>query len=142
MKKDMSSAIVHIRDGKIQNPKTIRRLFDDATDGRYRVELKKSNKRTLLQNAWFHVILPDIVKGLQDAGYSEVKTNDDAKLVIKALFFKKIITNGIEEISVIEGTSETSKENFIERADEIIRWAQEYLGINVSPPNTQFEFFE
>lgn len=138
----MNSVIVNIREGKIDNPKTIKKAFDELKDGRYKVDIKKSNKRTLLQNAWFHAILPDIVKGLQDAGYSEVKTTDDAKLVIKALFFKKIITNGIEEISVIEGTSETSKENFIERADEIIRWAQEYLNINVAPPNKQFEFFE
>lgn len=138
----MSSAIIHIRDSKIQNPKTIRRLFDDLTEGRYLVEVKKSNKRTLQQNAWIHAILPDIVKGLQDVGYSEVKTTAQAKDILKTLFFKKVITNGIEEIPVIEGTSETSKEDFISRAEEIIRWAQEYLGINVAPPNKQFEFFE
>lgn len=138
----MSSAIIHIKDHKIQNPKAIRELFDDITDGRYRIEVTKSNKRSLAQNAWLHAILPDILQGLRDAGYSEIRTTQDAKDVLKSLFFKKTVSNGIEEIPVIEGTSETSKENFIERADEIIRWAQEYLNINVAPPGKQFEFFE
>lgn len=138
----MSSAIIHIKEGKIQNPKAIRNLFDDITDGRYKIEVTKSNKRSLQQNAWIHAILPEILQGLRDAGYNEIRTTHEAKDVLKSLFFKKTVTNGIDEIPVIEGTSETSKENFIERADEIIRWAQEYLGINVAPPNKQFEFFE
>lgn len=138
----MISAFIHIVNSKIQNPKTVRKLFSDLTDGRYLIEIKKSNKRTLAQNAWLHAILPDIVKALRDAGYSDVRTTDHAKAIIKSLFFKKSVSNGIEEITVIEDTSETSKEIFSERADEIIRWAHEYLNINVAPPNTQFEFFE
>ena len=138
----MNSVIVHIRDKKIDNPKTIKRAFDELEDGRYLVEIKKSNKRTLAQNAWLHAILPDVLAGLRNMGYDAVRTTIDAKKVLKTMFFKKVVSNGVEDIPIIEDTSDTSKEDFIERTDAIIRWAQDYLGINIAPPNKQFEFFE
>ena len=109
-------------------------------DGSYMLTIEKHNKRSGQQNRWLHGVLPDILQGLRDAGYDEVKTNEDAKAVVKALFFKKVYTNGIDEIEVIEGTSQQDKIDFSIKADDIIRWAATYLNIDVAPPNTQLQF--
>lgn len=109
-------------------------------DGSYMLTIEKHNKRSNQQNRWLHGILPDIVYALRQAGFDEVKTPADAKAIIKALFFKKVYSNGLEDIEVIEGTSEQDKTDFAVKADEIIRWASEYLGIDVAPPNTQIYF--
>lgn len=132
---------VYIEDGKITNKKTVKGFFTLLDDGRYKITIQKSNKRTLQQNNWLHAVLPDILDGLRNMGYNELKTNEDAKTVVKALFFKKTITNGIEEIEVIEDTSKTSKEDFVDRANQIITWAKEYLGIDIAPPLKQVEMF-
>lgn len=112
------------------------------TEGKYKITISKSDKRTLQQNDWLHAILPDVVKGLRDAGYNDIRTTENAKDFIKSLFFKKEITNGIETHEIIMGTSETSKLDFASKAEDIIIWAQQYLGIDIAPPNKQFEFFE
>lgn len=129
--------ILHMRDGVIANKAAVRKLFDQLQDGRYKVEVTDYSQRTLPQNAWFHAVLPDILQGLRDAGYNELRDTDDAKEVIKSLFFKKKFTNGIEEIEIIQGTSKTIKMDFVEKADQIITWAREYLGIDLAPPETQ-----
>lgn len=132
--------IFHIRDGEITNKEAIRKMFEklkEFKDGRYKLEATDYNKRTLPQNAWFHSVLPDILKGLRDVGYNELRDTDDAKDVVKALFFKKKVSNGVEEIEVIQGTSKTVKMDFVEKADQIITWAREYLGIDIAPPETQ-----
>jgi hypothetical protein len=123
--------------GKFKNIKKMEDYNKSLPDGRYKVTIEAHSKRTLQQNAWFHAVLPDILQGLRDAGFNEVKNTEDAKDVVKALFFKKEITNGSETFQVIEGTSKQSKLNFAEKADEIIRWAAEYLNIDVAPPNEQ-----
>ena len=124
------------------NTKRIWDYLKDISEGKYKITISKANKRTLDQNSWFHSVLPMIKDGLRDAGFDDVRSNDDAKAVIKGLFFKKVITNGIEEIPVIEGTSESTKLDFASRADEIIKWAKDYLNLDVAPPGKQFEFFE
>lgn len=133
--------ILHIRNGEITNKQAVRKLFDALQDGRYKVTVEKSNKRSLNQNNWFHAVLPDILQGLRNIGFNEVRTTDDVKSILKEMFFKKPVTNGVETFFVTEGTSETSKEVFIERADQIITWAKEYLGIDVAPPFKQIEIF-
>lgn len=137
----MVEFFIYKTDGKFTN-KALSRHLEELKDGKYKIEIKKADKRTLTQNAWFHAVLPQIKDALVDIGYKEVKNEDDAKAVVKALFFKKVITNGVESIEVIEGTSEQSKINFAEKADEIIRWGFEYLGIDIAPPNKQMEVWE
>jgi hypothetical protein len=129
--------ILYIRDGEITNKQAVRKLFEKLQDGRYKLEISDANKRTLQQNAWFHAVLPDILQGLRDVGYNTLRNTDDAKDVVKAIFFKKKVTNGIEEIEIIQGTSDTEKIDFVEKADQIITWAKEYLGIDVAPPASQ-----
>lgn len=133
---------IHKKEGSFQNIKAYREYWDMASDGTYQVEIKRLSKRTLQQNAWLHAILPIIKEALNDAGYNEVKTNEDAKLVLKALFFKRTISNGVDEIEVIEGTSQQDKLDFATKTEEIIAWARDYLGIDVAPPGKPITMFE
>lgn len=124
-----------------RNIKAYKQHLQDLPPGRYKIIVENEDKRTGSQNRWLHSILPEIMMALRDAGYSEVKTTEDAKDVIKALFFKKEVTNGTETIEVIQGTSKTSKIDFASKADEIIKWAQEYLNIDIAPPETQLSIY-
>ena len=133
--------MITIESGQIKNKTALRKAFDNLSDGRYKMTIVKSNKRSLQQNNWLHAVLPDILKGLREVGYNELRTTEDAKQVVKALFFKKMVSNGIEEIEIIEDTSKTSKEVFMERADRIITWGREYLNIDIAPPFKQIECF-
>lgn len=108
-------------------------------DGRYLVTVKSSKVRSLQQNAWFHAILPEILHALRDIGYNDIRTTEDAKDFVKSIFFRKKVSNGIDTVEVIEGTSEQSKLNFAEKAEDIIIWAQTYLGIDIAPPAEQLE---
>lgn len=109
-------------------------------DGRYKVTAPVPFKqRSLPQNAWLHAVLPDILKGLQDIGYNEIRTAEQAKAFIKSMFFRVTYTNGIDVVEVIQGTSETDKTDFCSKAEEIIIWADQYLGIDIAPPGAQTE---
>ena len=135
--------IIEKQENKLwRNIKAYKQYLNDLPHGRYKVVVTQVDQRSLQQNSWIHAILPDLVLALRDAGYSEVKTTEDAKDIIKTLFFKKEITNGTETIEVIQGTSKTSKLDFTTKAEEIIRWASEYLGIDVAPPSEQTEIFK
>lgn len=113
---------------------------DDLPPGKYKVSIENDDQRTGQQNKWIHAILPEITIALRDLGWDDIKTTEDAKDFIKTMFFKKKITNGSEEVEVIQGTSKTSKLDFSEKAEEIIRWAAEYLGIVVAPPGEALKF--
>ena len=135
----MTEFFMYIEAGEIKNKQVVKKAFDNLPEGRYKVTIVKSNKRSLNQNSWLHAILPDILIGLRDNGFNEVRTTQDVKSILKELFFKREITNGVESLFVIDGTSGTSKELFMERADQIITWAKDYLGIDVAPPCKQID---
>ena len=130
---------ITISDGQIVNKKPVKALFESLPNGRYKVEVSNAKQRSILQNAWLHAILPDILIGLRGIGYNDVRTTEDAKDFIKSIFFRKKISNGIDTVEVIEGTSEQSKLDFSEKAEDIIIWASQYLGIDIAPPNEQLQ---
>ena len=108
-------------------------------DGRYYVSIKKKNARTNNQNRyWWGGVLPLIKQGLKDAGYNEVKTNEDAHEVVKALFLKKHISNGDGVALEMSGsTTELSTIEFNELIANIQQWAAEFLNVIIPDPNTQ-----
>jgi hypothetical protein len=128
---------ISVRDGKIVNRQAVANLFPSLADGRYLITVESKNSRSLDQNNWFHAILPEILEGLRNVGYMEVKTTKDAKNFLKSMFFRKKISNGNDEFEIVQDTSDTSKEDFTQRAEEIIIWAADYLGIDVAPPGKQ-----
>jgi hypothetical protein len=126
-------------EGKAANFKKFKEHWDSLPDGRYKLTIASNKKRSLQQNAWFHSVLPDILNGLREVGYNDIRTTEDAKDFVKSIFFRKKISNGFDVVEVIEGTSEQSKLNFAEKAEDIIIWANSYLGIDIAPPSEQLE---
>lgn len=133
--------VVHIQDGAIVNKSVVRCAFAGLSNGRYLMELKKSNKRSLNQNAYYHgIVVPMVKDGLKDAGYNDVRTNEDAHEVIKYLFLKKKIANAHGEfVELIGSTARLSTTEFMDLIASVQAWASEYLSIEIPDPNTQLQ---
>jgi hypothetical protein len=134
-----SEFIIHKKGDEFQNSKKWKEFWSGAEDGRYLIKVQRHNKRSIPQNKWFHAVLPGIKDALRDAGFDDIKTEEDAKDLVKYLFFRKTVTNGMESFDIVEGTSAQSKINFIDKSEEIIRWAAEYLGLDIAPPEKQLQ---
>ena len=108
-------------------------------DGRYFVSIKKKNNRSNQQNKyWWGGVLPLVKKGLVDAGYNEVKSNEDAHEVLKALFLKKHIANKDGVALEITGTTTSlTTIEFNELIANVQQWAAEFLNVIIPDPNTQ-----
>lgn len=140
----MQEFILHINNGAITNKTKTRSVFDSLKDGKYLVKISSIKKRSLLQNAYYHaVVVPMIKEGLREAGYNEVKTNEDAHEVLKHLFLKKQIKSekSDEEITIAGSTTKLSTADFNKFLEEIWQWASEYLGITIPEPNQQMIMF-
>lgn len=116
-------------------------LLQGIEPGKYLVSFKPYKRRSLNQNNWLHAICPIVMKGLQDAGWYEIDTPYKAKNFIKEMFFKVGISNGIEHMEIVQGTSEADKADFAQRAERIIIWAREYLNLDIAPPGEQINIF-
>lgn len=130
--------IFYKQDGKITNSPALKKTFDELPDGKYSLEVKIINRRSLNQNDYFHsIMLEYILAGLRDAGFTEVKTKDDAKTVVKSLFLSSERTIGEVTIKSIKKTSALSKAEFSEFIDNIMIWSSDYLGINIPEAESQ-----
>lgn len=135
---------IHISDGQIINKSVIRKAFAGLKNGRHQVTIESKNNRSIQQNRYYHgVVVPIVKDGLRDAGFGEVKSSADAHEILKYLFLKKRIVNEEtgEVIELLGTTTILTTIEFNEFVDEIIRWASEYLGIQIPLPNEQMEFF-
>lgn len=76
-------------------------------------------------------------QGLRDVGWDEIKTNDDAHEYIKKEFLQKTITNHkTEEKKTIPGsTAELTTKEFCEFIEAVVKWAVEFLNIQIPFPN-------
>lgn len=132
--------ILEKQDNKLwRNIKAYKQHLNDLPPGRYKIIVENEDKRTLQQNKWIHQVLPEILMGLQGVGYNDIKTTEQAKDFIKSIFFKKTVTNGVDTVEIVQGTSKTSKLDFTSKAEDIIQWAAEYLCIDIAPPEKQLE---
>jgi len=132
------------RDGVITNRQVIDKYLTGLPDGNFLVKIEQKKKRSLPQNAFYWGVVCDMVKdGLRDAGYSEVKTIEDAHEILKALFLKrKIVNQQTDEVIEIPGsTAKLTTVQFNEYIEEIQRWASEYLSITIPSPNEQASIF-
>jgi hypothetical protein len=128
--------------GEIQEKSTVKRSFD-LKPGIYQYEItpfvrKRSNK----QNSYFHAIMPQIQKGLYDAGWRNVKTAQDAKRFVKELFLTVEVENELtgEKIKDVRGTSTLNAKEMGDLIEEIHQWAAEYLSLTIYSPNEQSAF--
>lgn len=136
----MAEFLLHKIKDSWQNVEKWGQHLASLPDGNYRVTIVAHNKRSLQQNSWFHAVLPDILQGLRDVGYNDIRTENDAKDFVKSMFFRKKVSNGTDEVEIIEGTSDQSKLNFAEKAEDIIVWAATYLNLDIAPPGEQLSF--
>ena len=110
-------------------------------DGDYTVEIKRYRKpRSQPQNAYLHgILIPCFREALNEAGYDEVKDNEQAKLLIKTMFLKRIVTNK-ETGEVLEYVQDTSALNTLEMAtlyEEVWKFTSEHFNYVIPSPNSQ-----
>jgi hypothetical protein len=138
----MNETALHIKNGQIINKAAIKELFASLLDGVYVLKCDAFKKRSNQQNRYYHgCCLPLVKEGLQNIGYREVRTNEDAHEVLKYLFLKKLIPNEEtgEVIEILGTTTKLSTTEFNEYIERIIQWASEYLNIQIPLPNEQLE---
>lgn len=125
------------------SPDWVSEKMNELKDGQYTVEIQKySGKRSSNQNRYFHgIVVPMVLDGLRNAGFDDVKDNEDAKAVIKILFLKQEITNGTETFTVTRDTHNLSAVEMMTFIDDVVKWASEYLGIFIPAPNSQSKLF-
>jgi hypothetical protein len=140
-----NSVFIHISNNQITNKKLIRQAFEILKDGRYQVTIESKNNRSNDQNAYLHgVVIPLVFEGLRDAGFDDVRDKEDAKLVIKTIFLTRKIhspENG-DTIPIIRKTSELTTIEMMQFIDDVIKWAAEYLNVQIPLPNEQIEIFK
>lgn len=134
-------------DGEIVNKKAVRAAWDSVpANGRFLMTIEDKNKRSLPQNAYYwSCVVPMVKEGLRDAGYDEIKTEEDAHEVMKHLFLKQRVVNketGEVVFELTRSTTSLTKELFNEYLESIWRWAAEFLNVVIPAPNTQMAFFE
>lgn len=136
----------NIRSGRLHI--SYRDRFDEAVstwpDCRIILTVKKIyNTRSNQQNAYLHgVIIPEVQRGLIEAGYSANEVTLDAvKDLLKYRFAKKEIVNTTtgETIELIQATHEMSTAEMTDFIEEVRRFSSEYLGVYIPSPNEQLE---
>ena len=135
--------IVTIKNGEILNKRTVRDFFKGLPDGRYQVKADAFKKRSNPQNRYlWGIVYQFVLDGLQDAGYDEIKTVEDAHIVCKNLFLKVNLPSkdGVA-LEFIRSTKTLNKEEMGEYIENIARWAAEYLSVTIPAPNEQTSLF-
>ena len=141
----MNEFVFYINQGKITNPIVVKKAFDILEDGAYLCRIHTRKQRSLPQNAYYHSIVVEMVReGLRDAGYDEVKTNEDAHEVLKSLFLKKqIVNHNTGEVLEIPGsTVGLTTVQFSEFIEQVWKWSAEFLGIHIPAPNEQLSIYQ
>ncbi len=140
----MTELYVHIVKGQISNPPKVRQAFN-LPDGTYRITIAPYKKRTLKQNDYYWgSMLPLVLEGLRNNGYSEVKTVEDAHEVLKHLFLKRnVVQEGTGEVIATIGgsTAGLSTVEFAAFIEEVIKWGFEYLGVTIPGPGEPLLMF-
>lgn len=139
-----TSTIIHIRDGQIMNKSAVKRMFDQLQDGRYLASIESKNKRSLNQNAYLHgVLIPEFRFALNSVGYDEVKTDAQAKEIMKAMFCKRQVTNKEtgEVLEYIQNTSDMTREEMGILYDEVVKFCAENMNYIIPLPNEQLTAF-
>jgi len=136
MKKEL---IIHIPEkAKIQNPAKLVEVLKSLNPGDYYILIKDYKKRSLKQNAYYwSVVVPMVKDGLNDQGWDEIRYAEEAHEVIKGQFLSKSVPNTLTgEILEIRGSSsDLTTTEFLAFIDQVIKWAAEFLGIQIPYPN-------
>lgn len=102
---------------------------------------KKKRMRSNGQNRYYWaIVVPNVLLGLRDAGFNEIRTKDDAHDIIKVKFLRYDIQNIMgEHIESFKSTSELSTQEFADFIAEVQIWGAEFLNISIPSPNDDLE---
>lgn len=132
--------IIRAIDGKPGSQKKIADLFAQLKDGVYKLEAKTVSQRSLPQNAYLHgVLIPEFRNALNSVGYDEVKTDAQAKLILKSMFLTTETVNHQtgEIIKYTRNTRDLTKEELTILIEEVIKFAVENMNYQIPFPNEQ-----
>ena len=141
----MIEVIIHIANKKVINMDEFRKAFNQLKDGKHLVTVKDMRRRSVPQNAYYWaVVVPMVRRGLYEAGFDAVRTNDDAHEIIKHIHLKKRMVSKQtgEVIDTARSTTELAMPEFNDFLEHVCRWSAEYLGVVIPSPHQQFAEFE
>ena len=128
----MIDLIFEIRNRKIINSQDLKTVLSQLEDGKHQITIKDLRKRSPSQNAYYWwVVVPMCRVGLYNAGYDEIKQNQDAHKALKNLFIPKVDKKSkptTTKLTVVEMN---------QYLESIAKWAAEYLGIVIPTPNQE-----
>jgi hypothetical protein len=132
--------IIHKKDNRWINTKGLNSFLESLNDGRYKVQVSKTNKRSNPQNDYLHgVLIPEFRRALISVGY-EVQTEEHAKMLMKAKFLKTTIANADGEyLETIKDTRDLTKEEMSNLFEEVIRFCAENMNYIIPYPNEQMQ---
>ena len=105
---------------------------------------KRKKKRSLPQNAYIHAILIPLFKeALNNVGFDEIRTTDQCKDLMKALFLQTDYVNRDtgEVIKSFKNTSELSTFEMTEFIEAAIKYAWDNMNFKIPLPNEQAQIF-
>jgi len=111
-------------------------------DGIVEIALKHKKKRSIEQNSYLHaVLIPEFRKALNSVGYSEVKTDEQAKSIIKSMFLTRAVSNetGAAPVHYVQDTSKLSKSEMAEFVDEVIKFCAENMSYIIPYPGEKLK---
>lgn len=132
-------------DGLMVSTRPIEKVREQLKKGKYEVTFKRISKRSNQANRYYWFMLTHYVQpGLYEAGWSDIKTKEDAHFFVGNLFLKvKMINEQTGDVMErIRSTSDLTKEEMSAYWEEIWRWSAEYLGVVIPEPNQQFVLYE
>jgi hypothetical protein len=140
----MIDLMINIRDRKIVNMQELKAAFNSLKDGKHQVTIKDVRNRSLPQNDYYwSVVVPMCRVGLYDAGYDEVKTNDDAHEVLKHVHLRRrMVSKQTGDVIDIAGSSaKLTVAEFSEYIESICKWSAEFLSVVIPSPNEELRTF-
>jgi hypothetical protein len=124
-------------DHQIKGEHLLLKAFRSLKPGRYRNDLFSTNKRSINQNSYVHVVFTLAQKGLYELGYDWILTMDHTKKFYKEMFLTvdKVNQKTGEVKPFVRGTSELSKEEMGEFIDKVRDHQLEWAGVYIPPPS-------
>lgn len=131
-------------DGLMVSIKPLEKLRKELKKGKYEVTFKHISKRSSQANRYYwHMLTYYVQPGLYNAGWSDIKTKEDAHIFVGKLFLtvKMVNENTGEIMERVRSTTDLSKMEMNAYWEEIWQWSAQYLGVVIPEPNSQFTLY-
>jgi hypothetical protein len=126
--------------GKFKNTRKMEDFNRSLPDGRYRISIEPSNKRSGQQNRYYWgLVIPLVTEAFKDLGHE--LSHEETHEFLKAKFNHKDVVNKEtgEVLQVPLSTTRLSKMKFSEYVENIQRFGAMFLNINIPDPGEQMQ---